>query len=153
MTAAVTAAVTTAGIRPGEGLAGGRERALGCSPRTLQRSSLANRVVTAEQAAADPDRREPPHATGEKPPRGCVQRAVAREIAGRDERLLKRHASSSSRLGQDLGILQIEPSTECKPACSECEARPGSDLPGIRRGTKSAHGLRREAVGPDKRQP
>jgi hypothetical protein len=77
---------------------------------------------------------------------------VPRVARGR-QALVEHHAGGGRRLGEDLGILQVEAAAEREPARGEHERGPAAGL--LRAGSDphGGRGLGREALGPDERHP
>src|SRR5204862_3389063 len=88
---------------------------------------------------------------GQPPGRG-LDRRVERAITRGSEAVIERDSGGGSRLGQVLGILQVEPSTEREPDRRQSKPCPRSDLSGANRRAQGPRYSRREAIGPHERE-
>ena len=60
--------------------------------------------------------------------RDGVQPPIVAGIAGGLKAVVERHAGGGRRLGERLGVLEVEAAAECEPAGGEREARSGAEL-------------------------
>src|SRR5689334_8158366 len=99
------------------------------------------------------DRREAAHAPRNQAATGRIQRSVERLVAGGGKTIVEVKSGRRSSLDKDLGVLEIESTTEGKSGTGEGEAPARSNLCRARRRAKGSSGRRRERLGPHQRQP
>ena len=110
------------------------------------------RSSPAEDEPPDADRREDLGAAGEEPQRVVDHRAVTRLVRRGVERVAQRQVRRSGRLGQHLGVVELEAAAEREPARRQDE---GAAAPALARERRDAHGRTRARgpLGPHERQP
>lgn len=106
-----------------------------------------------EPTAPNPDRRHLLYAARAQTVCGGVQCDVTLRVVCGGEAVGGVDAGGGSRLGEDLGIVQIEAATEAESARREREASTRADLRGPACRSQSRRAVGREPVRPDQREP
>ena len=81
------------------------------------------RALAPVQRAPDPQRGQPVGARGERGPARALDRAVAAGVARGGEAVVERQPARRGRLGQDLGVVEVEAAAEREPRGREHERR------------------------------